>query len=165
MPYVATIKKESLKFSAAHMTVFPDGSKESMHGHNFRTEIRLCFEKAELDSMLSFGDIKKSIKKICEAWDEKFLLAIKCPFLKNVSKNKKSLEFTLSEKFYTLPIDEVVELGCDNITTENLAFLFCTELVSRLDKVALKQAKTKWVEVKIEEILGQGASYRYEFKK
>ena len=32
------IRKEALKFSAAHMTVFPDGTKESLHGHNYRTK-------------------------------------------------------------------------------------------------------------------------------
>ena len=27
--------KDVHKFSSAHMTVFPDGSKERLHGHNF----------------------------------------------------------------------------------------------------------------------------------
>ena len=28
------IRKDHLKFAAAHMTVFPDGGKECLHGHN-----------------------------------------------------------------------------------------------------------------------------------
>jgi hypothetical protein len=39
--YRIYIRKEALKFSAAHMTVFPDGTKERLHGHNYRTEVIL----------------------------------------------------------------------------------------------------------------------------
>ena len=30
------IEKEYLKFSCAHFLIFPDGSKERLHGHNYQ---------------------------------------------------------------------------------------------------------------------------------
>ena len=33
--YEIRIRKEALKFAASHMTVFPDGTKEALHGHNY----------------------------------------------------------------------------------------------------------------------------------
>jgi 6-pyruvoyltetrahydropterin/6-carboxytetrahydropterin synthase len=35
------IRKENIKFSSAHMTVFPDGTKEALHGHNYQVELTL----------------------------------------------------------------------------------------------------------------------------
>ena len=32
------VGKDVHKFSSAHMTVFPDGSKERLHGHNFMVD-------------------------------------------------------------------------------------------------------------------------------
>lgn len=163
--YVATIKKEALKFSSSHMTVFPDGTKEAIHGHNFRTEVKICYQKADLESMIPFGEIKKSIRSICQKWDEKLLLAQNCPFFEVKHKDNNDLKFLLCGKNYSVPMDEVVFLPCDNVTTENLAQVFCSELVSLLDPAILSSAGTQWLEVKIEEILGQGASFIHEFKK
>ena len=33
------IRKEYFKFSAAHFLIFPDGTAERLHGHNYRVEV------------------------------------------------------------------------------------------------------------------------------
>ena len=153
------IRKEALKFSAAHMTVFADGTKENLHGHNYRTVVKLEFENFSLREMLPFSDLKKSMRKICEAWDEKILLPESCPFLRIVSTSGLSTEIEACKKRYVFPTDEVVFLPTDNVTTESLAKIFCECLAASLDKEALAKAKVRTVEVLIEEMLGQGASY------
>ena len=40
------IQKEYFKFSAAHFLIFPDGTAERLHGHNYRVF-------AEIDAALS----------------------------------------------------------------------------------------------------------------
>ena len=43
------VDKEYLKFSAAHFLIFPDGSAERLHGHNYRVEVAVLspFEPAD----------------------------------------------------------------------------------------------------------------------
>ena len=35
------VEKEYLRFSAAHFLIFPDGSAERLHGHNYRVYVAL----------------------------------------------------------------------------------------------------------------------------
>lgn len=157
--YQITIRKEALKFSSAHMTVFPDGTKERIHGHNFRTELKLKALQSNLTKMVVFSDAKKIMKAICSEWDEKFLLAKRCPFLKIEKHTKSQITFKLCEKTYSFPADEVVLLETDNITTESLAHLFCQRFIDLYGKSTLKKSSVVSVEVKIEEMLGQGSSF------
>src|SRR4051812_15559013 len=108
LPSFIHIKKDALKFSSAHMTVFEDGTKEALHGHNYRVELQL-----EVTGMVPFFDIKKETKKLCDAWDEKLLLAEKCPFFKITSKSAE-ISFELCKKKYSIPADEVVLLPIEN---------------------------------------------------
>ena len=41
-----SIDKDYLKFSAAHFLIFPDGTAERLHGHNYRVFV-------EIDAALS----------------------------------------------------------------------------------------------------------------
>ena len=35
------LHKENFKFSAAHFLIFPDGSAERLHGHNYRVFVEI----------------------------------------------------------------------------------------------------------------------------
>ncbi|MBS1963288.1 MAG: 6-carboxytetrahydropterin synthase [Bdellovibrionales bacterium] len=154
------IRKEALKFSSAHMTVFADGTKENLHGHNYRTVVKLEFERFSLAEMLPFADLKAEMRKICAEWDEKVLLPAECPLLKlSSAANDASVDFELCGKRYVLPKDEVVFLPVDNVTTETLAKLFAERMAAALSRSALERAKVRSLEATVEEMLGQGASY------
>jgi 6-pyruvoyltetrahydropterin/6-carboxytetrahydropterin synthase len=155
---VAHIKKEALKFASAHMTVFPDGTKESLHGHNYRTQVSIDLRSTELSKMVSFSTIKSAMKQICEQWDEKVLIASLCPFYKLVSSNPRETEFTLCGKRYVLPTDEIAFIDRDNVTTETLSAEFCHRLIALLDPKLFSDS-ISGIEVRIEEMTGQGASY------
>lgn len=158
------IRKEALKFSSAHMTVFADGSKENLHGHNYRTVLKLEFERFSLDEMLPFSDLKAEMRKICAEWDEKVLLPSDCPHLKLApSANASSVDFEMCGKRYVLPKDEVVLLPVDNVTTESLAKIFAERMAAALSRPALARAKVRSLEATIEEMTGQGASYVIAF--
>lgn len=153
------IRKEALKFSSAHMTVFADGSKERIHGHNYRTKLSLDYTDASLKNLLPFSELKQAMRRICEALDEKFLLATDCPFLAVASETAESIRFSLCGKTYELPADEVAKLRTDNITTETLSQLFLEQLLAAVGEKKLREHGVSRVELKIEEMLGQGASY------
>jgi 6-pyruvoyltetrahydropterin/6-carboxytetrahydropterin synthase len=154
--YQIQIRREPLKFAAAHMTVFPDGTKESLHGHNYTTDVTFDMQGTQLQDMVSFSYFKKIMKGICDQWDEKVLLPKHCPYFSIQSQTLTETEFTLCNKRYVLPTDEIELLETDNITSETLALLFCNQLVSKIDPGLLNKTIHK-IHVKIEETPGQGA--------
>lgn len=156
------IKKEALKFSSAHMTVFSEFEKEALHGHNYSVELLIQFAQYSLDTMIPFSFLKAQMKKICTEWDEKVLLAKECPYFKILFENEEDIEFTLCKKRYVLPLTDVVLLPLDNIVSETLAEHFTTLLVELLRNQMQSTpglSLIQNIEVKIYEIAGQGASF------
>lgn len=161
--YCIKIRKEALKFSAAHMTVFADGTKENLHGHNYCTELKVEFENFSLREMLPFSELKRVMREICEEWDEMVLLPERCEFLKLIGKSGPGVEIEVCGKRYVFPTEETLFLPTDNVTTESLSQIFCHRVIESLSKGDLARAKVRSVEVLIEEIPGQGASYVVTF--
>lgn len=164
--YELRIRREALKFSSAHMTVFPDGSKEALHGHQYIPTVTVRFQNAEFKSMIPFSEIKRAMKKIAALWDEKVLLAIENPKFKLLKQSKTSLEFELCKKRYVLPRDEVVCLKIDNVTCEALAEAYFDFLCMELEWLTASgrkkhPAQIDAVKVYIEESAGQGAEYAW----
>jgi 6-pyruvoyltetrahydropterin/6-carboxytetrahydropterin synthase len=157
--YEIRIRKEALKFAASHMTVFSDGTKEALHGHQYTPTLTLTVKDVSFKNTILFSEIKAAMKKIAALWDEKVLLATKNPHYQLKAQNKKSIEFTLCGKHYLLPTDEVILLQVDNITCENLARAYYEFLKMELDCLTDKNVRS--ASVYIEESPGQGAAYTY----
>ena len=156
------IRKDGLKFAAAHMTVFPDGSKENLHGHNYQVE--LTVELAEppiLARMLSYERFKQALRTVCSAWDEKVLIAGDNPWLEPLAAVEGDYAFRLCGKRYVLPADEVAVLPLDNITAENLAQLLCERFWAELlgDSSVAWSERVAAISLRIDESPGQGATY------
>ena len=154
------IRKEALKFAASHMTVFPDGTKESLHGHQYQPTLTLTFKDASFKNMIPFSNFKVAMKKIAALWDEKLLIATENPFYKKVKSTRASHEFTLCKKRYVIPTDEVIQLKTDNITCETLARAYFDFLSAELDML-MDDPNITSVSVYIEESPGQGAAFTY----
>lgn len=166
------ISKEALKFSAAHMTVFPDGTKEGLHGHNFYVSVKVELKDDSFGSMIDFNLFKKALKPLCDAWDEKILLQGKNPFLQ-ASIRGESLDFTLCGKHYIFPVEEVIVLDLDNISSESLAKELLTKLLISLKPMTVVHntgvadvnrpllENIALIELQIDESNGQGASCTY----
>lgn len=161
--YRVHIQKEALKFSAAHMTVFPDGTKEALHGHNYMTEVEFDLEDTSLSRLISFSVFKDAIRKICQHWDEKVLIPQSCPFLEIKNQSKEEVEFLLCGKRYVLPIEEVVFLPVDNVTSECLAQEFCRQLIEGLGSKVKKLIVR--ILVRIDETPGQGCTFMWSSGK
>ena len=160
------IRKDHLKFAAAHMTVFPDGGKESLHGHNYQVELTVELTEPALTRMLSYEVFKQALKTVCRAWDEKVLIAADNPWLKWLPAEADEYAFRLCGKRYVLPADEVAMLEVDNISAENLARLlferFWAELTT--DRAVPWRERIIAVSLRIDESRGQGATYAIRFK-
>ena len=149
------VGKDAHKFSAAHMTVFPDGTKERLHGHNFQVSVAIDLKDVSFKSFLDFSIIKEALNGQCKALDDRLLLAEKCPHLQIIKSDKVEVEFTLCNKRYVVPADEVLLLPLENIATETLAMEFGKRFVQRLDATLIKRLIVG-VEVNITESRGQG---------
>ena len=154
------IRKEALKFASAHMTVFLDGTKEALHGHQYQPSVSMGIKNIDFENMIPFSKVKNAMKKIAMLWDEKILIATENPHYQSIRKTKDSLEFTLCKKRYVLPREEVVLLKVDNITCEQLAFSYFEFLNAELESLFLND-NVLYVQVYIEESPGQGAAYHY----
>lgn len=156
--YEIRVRKEALKFAASHMTVFPDGTKESLHGHNYVPTLTVTVRDASFEATIPFSRLKAGMRKIAAAWDEKVLVATRNPFHETLRNDGQELEFRLCGKRYVLPADEVVQLETDNISCETLARAYYDALAAELGD-ELRSPNILAVSVFIEETPGQGAAY------
>lgn len=147
--------KDRQKFSAAHFTVFQDGSAERLHGHNYQVEVTFSGDHLELGLLAPFHELKHQINKICQRWDEHILLPEKCPWAR-YEQREGQLDFYLTtpilKKFYSFPIEDVLLLSCNNISCENLCTLFADALLPNLTQL---KHPLHSMEVSIGESLGQ----------
>jgi 6-pyruvoyltetrahydropterin/6-carboxytetrahydropterin synthase len=151
------IAREQYKFSCAHMTVFADGTKERLHGHNYTIALALDVDSVALQAMIPFAPVKAALGELCAMWKEHVLLAANNPFFEIV-RDDRELEFTLCGERYVMPRHDALLLPIDNISVEALAAHVAELLAARLAGMAHARTLT----VTIEESPGQGASAIHE---
>lgn len=138
------------------MTVFPDGTKERLHGHNYTVAVAIEVDRIDLTAMIPFAPIKAAIGELCAAWKERVLLATKNPFFVLV-RDEDELELTLCGERYVMPRQDALLLPIDNISVEALAAHIAQLLRERL-ATELAAPHVLALEVTVEESPGQGAS-------
>jgi 6-pyruvoyltetrahydropterin/6-carboxytetrahydropterin synthase len=155
-----SIARERYKFSCAHMTVFPDGTKERLHGHNYTVAVAIDVASVELLAMIPFSGIKACLAELCAAWKEHVLLPARSPHLV-ILRDDAELELTLCGKRYVMPREDALFLPIDNVSAEALAAHVAVLLGER---IAALSPNVRALEVTIEEVPGQGASCELELR-
>jgi 6-pyruvoyltetrahydropterin/6-carboxytetrahydropterin synthase len=165
------IHKEEHKFSAAHMTVFPDGSKERLHGHNFQLLVRLGLRSIALKDLCDFGILKRVVADLCGELNERMLVALNNPFLRvtveslndnDTAPSRELVRLSHMSGEYLLPRTDVVLLPLENITSEQLARWIHIELCRRLRNKLPPVIES--MEVGVLETPGQGGYYEGPFE-
>lgn len=141
------------------MTVFPDGSKEKLHGHNFNVSVALDLTTVAFETLLDLGIVKRAVEAQCREWNEHLLLGEKNPRLEIV-RREPELEFFLCGQRYVLPAEDIILLPIDNVIVETLAIEFARRVIERLGP-ALRPDVVCGVEVDVREARGQGGSYAW----
>ena len=152
------VGKDVHKFSSAHMSLFPDGSKERIHGHNFRVSVSLVVKDTWVENMVDFALLKAALVEQCREWDQRLLLPAQAPSLKVTRQDATETEFTFCGKRYVVPADEVTLLPMTNVVVETLAEGFARAYVKRLG-AALRPGVVETVEVTVTESEGQGGVF------
>lgn len=148
------IDKDYLKFSAAHFLIFPDGSAERLHGHNYKVFVELHTELDEHGLVVNFKEIKPLVRALCDELDEHVLIPGKHPVLTTAERADGNLEIRYKERCYAIPRDEVIVLPIGNSSAENLAAWFGRTLRERMRK-AWPALRVRELSIGVEETPGQ----------
>ena len=150
-----TVKRNRLRFAAAHFATFQGGC-EALHGHNYDVTVELEGELTEDSWVWDFGAIKRATKALADELDHKFLLQRQSRVL-SITEHEAEWEVRFEQRRYVFPKEDVAVLPIDNTTAERIGEWFATGLLAFLDEAGAKNVVT--LTVGIEEMPGQTGWY------
>src|SRR5262249_5870711 len=147
--------------SAAHFLIFPDGTAERLHGHNYRvyTEIDAALSRHGL--VLDFKQVKPLIRRLVDELDEHWLVPGQHDVLRVSPLPEGRIEVRFRERVYAAPTEDVLVLPVNNISAENLATHLGRELRRRIE-AEFKGVVVRALRLAVEETAGQRGVWRYE---
>jgi len=155
------VEKEYLKFSAAHFLIFPDGSAERLHGHNYRVYVTLEAKLSRFGLVLDFQHIKPLVRELVDELDEHWILPGEHPELRLERRADGVVEVRYRERYYAAPAEDVLVLPLNNTSAENLSTLLARRLLERL-RERFPEVVVHALAVGVEETAGQRGVYRYD---
>ena len=154
------LDKEYFKFSAAHFLIFPDGSAERLHGHNYRVYVEIDAELSRFGLVIDFKTIKPVVREICDRLDEHWIVPGEHPVLRCAVRADGIAEVRYKDRYYAAPSADVLVLPINNTSSENLATFVGRELL-RLLAERFEDLRVASLRVAVEETSGQKGVYRY----
>jgi 6-pyruvoyltetrahydropterin/6-carboxytetrahydropterin synthase len=155
------IQKEYFKFSAAHFLIFPDGTAERLHGHNYRVFVALEARLSRYGLVLDFQHIKPMVRELVGELDERWILPGEHPELHVERRADGVIEVRYRERYYAAPEADVLLLPLNNTSAENLSALLARRLLERLS-ARYPDVVVHALTLAVEETPGQRGVYRYE---
>ncbi len=152
------VEKEYLKFSCAHFLIFPDGSKERLHGHNYQVTCEIDGELSERGLVIDFKLVKPVIRALCDSLDEHWLIPGQHHELRFTHRPDGHTEVVYRDCRYLAPTDEVIVLPINNTSAENLAAWVGRSLVADL-RQRFGTTKVRRMRVTVAETSGQYGIY------
>lgn len=158
--YGIRLDKQYFNFGSAHFLIFADGTREELHGHNYRATLEL---DAALDAghmVADFIVVKPLFKGCCDALDHRTLLPLQHPRLQlRVQAGVVDVEYLRPEggsDRFAIPERDVRLLPIANTSSELLARHLADEFATRLH-AALPALELQRLRVTVEESPGQSA--------
>lgn len=154
------LHKEYFKFSCAHFLIFPDGSKERLHGHNYHVDCEIEGQLTDKGIVIDFILVKPVIRELCDWLDEHWLVPGEHPELEIEDLGDGHTSVVYRECRYLVPTDELIVLPINNTSAENLATWIGRELVERIgDRFGKTQVER--LRLAVSETSGQWGVYAY----
>ena len=154
------IAKEYFKFSAAHFLIFPDGSAERLHGHNYRVYVEVDAGLSEHGLVMDFIKVKPVVRELVDHLDEHWLEPGEHHELRIERPGTGVIEVHYREAFYAAPEEDVIVLPINNTSSENLATWLGHELLERLAQ-RFPEVPLDRLRVAVEETHGQRGVYEF----
>ena len=132
-PVTLRIAKEDMKFSAAHFTIFGEGSREALHGHDHFVIVEITGVVGEngLLAGVNYAEFKRLVRELCIDWDEKTLLPGRSAHLRVAAQDNEVIA-TFGTEEMRFPAAEVVVIPSANTSLEALAEVFSARLAAAL---------------------------------
>lgn len=124
------IGKEYLNFSAGHFTLFSATQRENLHGHNFQVRCAATAAVGEDGLAFDYALLKRVLKALCDALDERVLLPERSPYLRLERQGGWVTAWFADERIPFLERD-CLTLPVRNVTIEELASLLLERLRHR----------------------------------
>lgn len=153
------IDKEDIKFSAGHFTLFNDGARERLHGHNFKVSAVISTRVNHHGMAFDYNIIKRAMRSLCAQLDEYVLIPERAKALE-ISHVGRSIVIRCGEDEFRLPADDVRLLPIRNTTVEELAIY----LLGRLVEMEAWSAHWGVSEIALEVSSGPGQSAQCRWK-
>lgn len=154
------VEKEYLKFSCAHFLIFPDGSAERLHGHNYRVYAEVEGLLSRFGLVIDFQHIKPVIRALCDELDEHWIVPGEHDELRVEQSEDGQTRIRYRERRYQAPSEDVLVLPINNTSAENLAAYLGRELRSRLQQ-RFPELEVRRLRLGVEETPGQRGIYRF----
>lgn len=156
--YSIRVEKEDFVFSSAHFITFAGHKCESLHGHNYRTQVAVQGALGPHGYVIDFGFIKPIVRSIVDSLDHKVLLASDNPLI-TINDSDGHIIAHYNDRTYQFPHQDVVLLPIVNTTAE----LIATHILKRLHHDMRQQNPAlhiEWIEVEVDESFGQSGICR-----
>ncbi len=155
------VDKQYLSFSVAHFLIFPDGSAERLHGHNYRVYVEVEAQLSRFGLVIDFQHIKPIVRALCDELDEHWIVPGEHAELRYEVLGDGGVEVRYRERVYRAPIEDVLVLPINNTSAENFASYLGRELRRRLE-AEFEELALHRMRVAVEETPGQRGVYLFE---
>ncbi len=140
--------------------IFEDGSREPLHGHNYRVQFKAEVDELYNDMVFDFLHIKPIIRDICNELDHRLLIPKDHPQIKIFEHAKNIQIITPDGDEFSIPKQDVLLLPILNTSVERIAHYLCQKIKEAT--LAQYQFEFKTMEIEVEETPGQSAVYIYQ---
>jgi 6-pyruvoyltetrahydropterin/6-carboxytetrahydropterin synthase len=159
-PYSIKVYKEYFNFAASHFLIFSNGTREPLHGHNYRVRVEGETDQLNHDMVFDFLDIKPIVREICDQLDHKLLL----PALNDrliILETEKNYHLTTPDgSEFSFPKQDDLLLPIPNTSAERLAQYLTHQLIQLVWQRYSFRFKT--IRLEVEETIGQSASFIFK---
>ncbi len=157
LPFSIKVYKQYFNFASSHFMIFENGTREPLHGHNYRVQVKGEAPELAGDMVFDFLDIKPIVREVCDSLDHKLLIPKDNANIKIHTENKNYVITTMDESLFSIPMTDVLLLPILNTSSERIA-MYISEEIRRRVKARFGFA-FNGLEVEVEETPGQSAVY------
>lgn len=152
--------KEYFKFSCAHFLIFPDGSKERLHGHNYQVSCEIAGDLTDRGLVIDFKLAKPVIRALCDELDEHWIIPDQHPDLNYTHHQDGHTDVHYKDCHYRAPTDEIIVLPANNTSAENLATYIGRRAREQIEK-QFGRSQIHHMRLTVSETSGQHGVYEY----
>jgi 6-pyruvoyltetrahydropterin/6-carboxytetrahydropterin synthase len=158
--YSIKVYKQYFNFASSHFLIFEDGTREPIHGHNYRVQVEGEATQLKNDMVLDFLHLKPIVREVCNELDHRLLLPAQHSQLKITSSENNWQIYCPDGDYFSIPKKDVLLLPIPNTSAERLSVFLWEQIKQRV--LAKYGHSFSSLQVEVEETPGQSALYRNE---